>query len=88
MQDDGQVNYLAHEYKDILEHVESVKREFKQQPKQLQHLYDIAKDLFVDWWKFSGSTAPKARIPQLERMLADPKTTQSEVADFILSDRG
>lgn len=42
--------------------------EHKQQPRQLEYLHGIVKDLFIDFHKFKGSNV-KNRLPQLENLL-------------------
>ena len=66
----------------ILENASKIQEEFKQQPRQLDYLYGIMKDLFIDWHKFKGSNV-KSKVGQLEQLLMayEPNT----VIGFILS---
>jgi Bardet-Biedl syndrome 7 protein len=44
-----------------------VEREFKRQPRQLEYLHGIVKDLFIDFHKFKGTNV-KHRVGQLEQV--------------------
>lgn len=68
MQEDD-VSFLAPEYSAILEDADRITEEFKHHTRQLDYLYGIVKDLFIDWHKFKGANV-KPRIPQLEQHLA------------------
>mmetsp|Transcript_38791 Transcript_38791/g.74315 ORF Transcript_38791/g.74315 Transcript_38791/m.74315 type:complete len:719 (+) Transcript_38791:332-2488(+) len=67
MQEDD-VNFLDPSYKEILDNAKQVEMEHKQQPRQLEYLHGIVKDLFIDFHKFKGSNV-KNRLPQLENLL-------------------
>jgi Bardet-Biedl syndrome 7 protein len=40
------------------------------QPRQLEYLHGIVKDLFIDYHKFKGTNV-KAKVPQLDQVLRD-----------------
>mmetsp|Transcript_16876 Transcript_16876/g.20317 ORF Transcript_16876/g.20317 Transcript_16876/m.20317 type:complete len:715 (+) Transcript_16876:403-2547(+) len=62
------VSFLDPSYLEILENADQVEKLFKQQPRQLEYLHGIVKDLFIDYHKFKGSNV-KHRVPQLEQHL-------------------
>lgn len=51
---EGNLNFLSDEYKQILNQSESIKKEFSQRPKALETLYGIVTDLYVDVQKCLG----------------------------------
>jgi len=63
-------DFLAPEYKEILENEDTIKRELKEQPGRLQFLHGIVVDLFVDNAKFKGQNVTQ-QVPQLQRILGD-----------------
>lgn len=56
----------------VLENTAAIEAEFKRQPRQLEYLHGIVKDLFIDYHKFKGSNV-KHRVPQVSRY--DPRRT-------------
>ncbi|XP_014678211.1 PREDICTED: Bardet-Biedl syndrome 7 protein homolog [Priapulus caudatus] len=60
--------YLAAEYRAILRDDDALRREFREQPCQLERLYGMVTDLFIDRHKFRGADV-KARVPQLLELL-------------------
>lgn len=69
-QQEPDTNFLAPEYVDILDNEDSIKRELQEQPGQLQFLYGIVTDLYVDNYKFKGQNVT-SQVPQLQRILSD-----------------
>lgn len=84
MQDSEVMSYLSREYKDILEQAESIRTQFKEQPQHLDHLQALIKDLYFDWCRLSGISAPKARMPMLDQLLNDTRSTLDQVMEFML----
>jgi hypothetical protein len=50
----------------VLEKTTAIEAEFKRQPRQLEYLHGIVKDLFIDYHKFKGANV-KHRVPQVGR---------------------
>ena len=48
-------------------------------------LRDLLQDLYTDFCKLSGISAPKQRLPALEQLLGDPKSTLEQVMEFMLN---
>jgi len=76
------ITFLAADYKDILDQAKKVEAEFKVQPRQLEYLHGIVKDLFIDYHKFKGTNV-KAKVPQLDQVLRDYNL--DELIAFITS---
>jgi len=79
MQEDD-VSFLAPEFAAVLENQEKIQEEFKVQPRQLEYLHGIVKDLFIDWHKFKGANV-KQKIGILEQLLH--QNNADELAQFI-----
>jgi len=62
------ISFLYPSYKEILDTAAQVEKEFKRQPRQLEYLHGVVKDLFIDFQKFKGSNV-KHRVGQLEQVL-------------------
>lgn len=77
------MNYLAPEMAAILRDAETLKRRQAGNPRALEHLGGIVKDLFLDWQRFNGAAPPKHRIPALDVLLRDPSSTLDDVVGFI-----
>ena len=56
--------FLSPEYQYILEHSTELQLQYKRQPAQLERLYGMITDLFIDQHKFKGQNV-KNRVPQL-----------------------
>mmetsp|Transcript_18765 Transcript_18765/g.40356 ORF Transcript_18765/g.40356 Transcript_18765/m.40356 type:complete len:735 (+) Transcript_18765:308-2512(+) len=84
MQDDGDVSYLTPEYKGILDDAEGIRTAYKEQPQHLDHLTALIKDLYLDFCRLTGISTPKQRLPMLEQLLADTRSTLQQVMDFML----
>lgn len=65
---DGEMTFLAPEYREVLENTEKIKREFKNRPRALEMLYGLVTDAFVDRHKFKGHSV-QHKIPQLMTLL-------------------
>ncbi|XP_029844333.2 Bardet-Biedl syndrome 7 protein homolog [Ixodes scapularis] len=65
---EGNVDFLADEYRDILENSEALEAEFKRQPCHLERLYGMITDLFIDVYKFRGNNV-KSKVPALLQIL-------------------
>nr|XP_002127808.1 Bardet-Biedl syndrome 7 protein homolog [Ciona intestinalis] len=61
---EGNINFLAPEYQQILEEAEDLKIQFKKQPARLERLYGMITDLYIDKFKFKGINV-KQKVPQL-----------------------
>lgn len=81
---DGDVSYLAPEYKQVLDRADKIQQEYKEQPQHLDHLIALIKDLYLDFCKLSGVSTPKARLPALEQLLTDTSSTLDQLMDFLL----
>lgn len=64
------VSFLDPAYKDVLDTATAVEKQFKQQPRQLEYLHGIVKDLFIDYHKFKGTNV-KHRVGQLDQVLRE-----------------
>mmetsp|Transcript_628 Transcript_628/g.2088 ORF Transcript_628/g.2088 Transcript_628/m.2088 type:complete len:729 (-) Transcript_628:128-2314(-) len=62
------VSFLDPSYSEILDNHAAIEKEFKQQPRQLEYLHGIVKDLYIDWHRFKGQNV-KHKIGQLEEVL-------------------
>mmetsp|Transcript_1112 Transcript_1112/g.2602 ORF Transcript_1112/g.2602 Transcript_1112/m.2602 type:complete len:727 (+) Transcript_1112:53-2233(+) len=82
---DGDTAFLSDARKEDLENAEQLRRDHAAQPRRLQYLIGVVKDLFIDWNKFNG-TAPSSnkKLPQLDELLQSPDTGKTEVVKFIL----
>ncbi|KAF5836041.1 hypothetical protein DUNSADRAFT_6562 [Dunaliella salina] len=85
MQDSDVLSYLPPVYKKVLENADQARAEFKEQPKNLEHLVTIARDQYQDFCKLTGIPAQKQRVQKLEQLLLDARTSLEEVLEFILS---
>ncbi|XP_064481512.1 Bardet-Biedl syndrome 7 protein homolog [Ornithodoros turicata] len=65
---EGNTDFLAPEYKGILEDAEQLQKEFKRQPCHLERLYGMITDLYIDVYKFKGVSV-KSKVPQLLQIL-------------------
>ena len=57
-------SFLSPEYSYILDNAVDLQAQFKRQPAQLERLYGMITDLFIDQHKFKGQNV-KSRVPQL-----------------------
>ncbi|CAM9167863.1 unnamed protein product [Discosporangium mesarthrocarpum] len=60
--------WLSKDYKEILNNVQQIQKEFKGQPRALEYASGTITDLYVDWHKFRGDDA-KHHIVELENLL-------------------
>eukprot|EP00042_Codosiga_hollandica_P048902 m.558250 g.558250 ORF g.558250 m.558250 type:complete len:710 (-) comp57764_c0_seq28:1822-3951(-) len=67
-QQEGNQDFLTIEYTQILDNAESLQAEFKMQPCQLERLYGIVTDLFIDKFKFKGVDV-KGHVGELVTLL-------------------
>ena len=81
---DPDVSYLSAEYRSILDQAETIRTQFKEQPQHLDHLTALIRDLYLDFCKLTGISTPKARLPALDKLLTDHKSSLQEVMDFML----
>lgn len=65
---EGNSDFLAPEYKAILENADELRKEFKRQPCHLERLYGMITDLYIDVYKFKGISV-KSKVPQLLQIL-------------------
>ncbi|GAX76228.1 hypothetical protein CEUSTIGMA_g3672.t1 [Chlamydomonas eustigma] len=82
---DSDVSYLAPEYKALLDHADEIKKAYKEQPQHLDHIAALIKDLYLDFCRLSGINTPKQRLPALEQLLTNTKSTLDQVMDFMLN---
>ncbi|MEW5302522.1 MAG: hypothetical protein WDW36_005300 [Sanguina aurantia] len=80
---DGDISYLSEEYKAILDSAESITSEHRDAPQHLDHLVALIKDLYLDSCKLTGISTPKQRMPMLEQLLADPRSTLDQIQEFM-----
>ena len=81
---DGDVSYLAPEFKEMLDQSEAIRTQYKEQPQHLDHLISLIKDLYVDFCRLSGIGSAKQRLPALEQVLLDTRSTLDQVMDLLL----
>jgi len=65
---EGNTDFLASEYQDILKNCDEIKKDFEKQPAHLERLYGMLTDLYIDNFKFKGVNA-KHKAPQLLQRL-------------------
>ena len=80
---DEDMSYLAPELAAILKDADGLKRRQAGNPRALEHLGGIMKDLFLDWQRFNGAAPPRHRVPALDALLRDPSSTLDDVVAFI-----
>lgn len=61
---EGDLSFMAAEYKQILADADRLMAEFKKQPCHLERLYGMITDLFIDMYKFKGQNV-KSKVPML-----------------------
>jgi Bardet-Biedl syndrome 7 protein len=62
------LNWLPAEYSTMLDNAESIMSEFKQQPRQLEFIYNIISDLYLAKYAFKGKVV-KNKLPELKSLL-------------------
>jgi Bardet-Biedl syndrome 7 protein len=62
--EDGYEEVLSQHYLDLLRNKAMVEERFQREPSQLNRIYGILTDLYIDKFKFKGANV-KARIPKL-----------------------
>lgn len=67
----------------MLANTAAIEAEFKRQPRQLEYLHGIVKDLFIDYHKFKGANV-KHRVSHLEQLLRDYDV--EEISEFIMGE--
>lgn len=65
---EGNTDFLIPEYRSILDDAEKLQEEYKKQPAQLERLYGMITDLFIDKFKFKGTNV-KTKVPLLLEIL-------------------
>ncbi|OBS70111.1 hypothetical protein A6R68_01350 [Neotoma lepida] len=65
---EGNTNFLIPEYRCILEEADHLQEEYKKQPANLERLYGMITDLFIDKFKFKGTNV-KTKVPALLEIL-------------------
>lgn len=81
---DRDISYLAPEYKEMLDQADLIKAQYKEQPEHLDHLISLIKDLYLDFCRLTGIATPKQRLPALEQLLNNTRSTVEEVMDYML----
>jgi len=81
---DGDVSYLSPEYRKLLDQADKIKADYKEQPQHLDHITALIKDLYLDFCRLTGISTSKQRLPALEHLLADTKSTLDQAMDFVL----
>eukprot|EP00180_Rhodochaete_pulchella_P003582 Plantae.Rhodophyta-Rhodochaete_pulchella.ctg6243.p1 GENE.Plantae.Rhodophyta-Rhodochaete_pulchella.ctg6243~~Plantae.Rhodophyta-Rhodochaete_pulchella.ctg6243.p1 ORF type:complete len:202 (-),score=40.57 Plantae.Rhodophyta-Rhodochaete_pulchella.ctg6243:47-574(-) len=77
---DGAMEFLDPEYKEVIEHSEKIRREFKNRPGALAMLYGLVSDMYQDKHKFKGHNVTP-HIPELHALL--DRYNYDEVLEFI-----
>jgi Bardet-Biedl syndrome 7 protein len=62
------VSFLSEQYKEILENHKSIEKEFEMQPRRLEFLHGIVKNLYNDKYKFKGQNVSH-KLPVLQGLL-------------------
>ena len=81
---DGDVSYLSPEYRKLLDQADRIKADYKEQPQHLDHIMALIKDLYLDFCRLTGISTSKQRLPALEQLLTDTRSTLEQVMDFVL----
>eukprot|EP00095_Tigriopus_kingsejongensis_P011869 maker-scaffold180_size281610-snap-gene-0.36 protein:Tk11869 transcript:maker-scaffold180_size281610-snap-gene-0.36-mRNA-1 annotation:"bardet-biedl syndrome 7 protein homolog" len=74
------ISFLSPEFQYILEHADDLQGQFKRQPAQLERLYGMITDLFIDQHKFKGQNV-KSKVGQLLDIL--DKYNLDSLVDFF-----
>jgi len=65
---ENNVDFLASEYRQILEDADQLQEAYKKQPCHLERLYGMITDLYIDKYKFKGQNV-KSKVPALLEVL-------------------
>jgi len=85
---DGEVDYLSPEYRELLANAEEIRKEFKDQPQHTGQIVGIIKDMYCNFCKHMGLGHPKAKLPALEQLLMDTTSTAEKALEFMLGAAG
>eukprot|EP00048_Salpingoeca_helianthica_P007538 m.111900 g.111900 ORF g.111900 m.111900 type:complete len:691 (-) comp14362_c1_seq1:24-2096(-) len=77
---DGGEEFLPPDYREILSQASELQADSKRRPFQLERLYGIITDMYIDKFKFQGVNA-KGRIPALMQMLES--CNGQDIVDFF-----
>lgn len=72
------VSFMSEQYKEIIEKAKSIESEFELQPRRLEFLHSIVKNLYIDKYKFKGQNVA-SKLPVLQGLLEkyDAKEVQA-----------
>eukprot|EP00906_Rhabdomonas_costata_P037409 RCo052665 len=59
------ISFLSEQYKEILSKAKEIEKEFEMQPRRLEYLYSLVKNLFLDKYKFKGQNVSH-KLPVLQ----------------------
>lgn len=82
--DESEQSILDDEYRDILNKGEELEENHRSMPRQLDKLYGILTDLYIDKFKFQGQNV-KSHVPELLRIL--DKCDLDEIIAFFENTR-
>uniref|UniRef100_A0A061S2R3 Bardet-Biedl syndrome 7 protein n=1 Tax=Tetraselmis sp. GSL018 TaxID=582737 RepID=A0A061S2R3_9CHLO len=83
---DGDVSYMSDEHRKDLQNAEELRKTLRAQPRRLEYLIGVVKDLYIDWNKLNGGGGSSyKKVPLLEEMLWNPNTNKDEVVNFIMT---
>ena len=80
---DGECAYLSPKMQSMLAKAEAATKQEQEQPHKLDYLCGLIKDIYLDWQRFSGHTAAKQRLSQLDELLQQSTTTMQDLLAFI-----
>ena len=60
---------MSDDYKEILRNADSIRQQFKMQPRKLTYMWGIIADLYMDTAKIKGRHNVQSRMPQLKALL-------------------
>ena len=63
------MNFISEDYKDILKNADTIRAQFKMQPRKLTYLWGIIADLYTDTAKIKGRHNVAGKMGTLKQLL-------------------
>ena len=63
------MSFMSQEYKEILKNADTIRAQFKQQPRKLTYLWGIIADLYTDTAKIKGRHNVQGKMGTLKQIL-------------------
>jgi len=78
---EGDISYLHHDLKQVLEDHQDIIKKFEEQPQRLGYLYAVVKELYRAKWKLKGFASVEHRMPELGKCFT---STTSRIFSILL----